>query len=55
MNKGKTYGIGVLLTIIGGVGLASEHMISGLMFGIWTVMFSIGFGMVLWSYRHEQS
>lgn len=48
------YGKGVLLTLIGGAGMA-EHITSGRgSFMLCAIFFSIGFSCVLVSYFHER-
>ena len=50
MSKDSSYGWGLFLTIFGGAGLA-ENVTSGRgSFIICCVTFSIGFGLILWSY-----
>ncbi len=50
MQKGRSYGIGVLLVVLGGAGI-SENITSGRgSFMVCAVVFSVGLGMVLWSY-----
>lgn len=46
----KAYGIGLIFLLFGGAGLA-ENITSGRgSFLISSVVFSIGFGLILWSY-----
>ena len=50
MSKDREYVWGLVLTVLGGSGLA-ENVCSGRgSFLISTIVFSIGFGMILWSY-----
>ena len=52
--KGKMYGIGVLLVVFGGAGLA-EHITSGRgSFPFSAILFGLGFVLVLMSYGHEK-
>lgn len=49
-TSNKLYGWGLLLSALGGAGLA-EHITSDRgNFMVCAVVFSIGFGMILWSY-----
>jgi hypothetical protein len=53
--KGKLYGIGVLLVLFGGAGLA-EHITSGRgSFPFTAVLFGLGFVLVLMSYGKENN
>lgn len=53
--KGKLYGIGVLLVVFGGAGLA-EHITSGRgSFPITAVLFGLGFVLVCMSYGKENN
>lgn len=47
----KSYGIGVLLTLLGGSGLAEISTSSHGSFLLCAVMFSVGLGLCLWSYK----
>ena len=50
MRRGKEYATGVLALLFGGAGLA-EHITSGRgSFIVCATVFSIGFGLILWSY-----
>ena len=51
MQKGRTYVIGWLLTIIGGTGLACIEVDSDLLFWIYAIIFSIGLGLCLIGYE----
>lgn len=53
MQKGRTYVIGWLLTIIGGTGLACIEVESDLLFWTYAVIFSVGIGLCLMGYKHE--
>lgn len=46
----KLYVLGLILTIIGGTGLAGINVNSDLLFWIYTIMFSVGFGCCLTGY-----
>lgn len=49
-NKDKYYGYGCIAILFGGAGMA-EHITSGRgSFLISAIVFSVGFGMILWSY-----
>ena len=53
--KGKLYGIGVLMVVFGGAGLA-EHITSGRgSFPFTAVMFGLGFILVCMSYVKENN
>lgn len=53
--KGKLYGIGVLMVVFGGAGLA-EHITSGRgSFPFTAVMFGLGFVLVCMSYGKEDN
>lgn len=53
--KGKLYGIGVLMVVFGGAGLA-EHITSGRgSFPFTAVMFGLGFVLVCMSYVKENN
>lgn len=50
MQKNREYSWGLVLTVFGGAGLA-EHITSGRgSFLISTIVFAVGFGLILWSY-----
>lgn len=53
MNKGKAYGIGCLLLIAGGSGLAEISTSNHGCFWLCAVMFAAGIGMCIWSYGHD--
>lgn len=50
MKKNKAYGIGVLLTLFGGAGLAEISTSNHGCFWLCATMFSVGVAMCLWSY-----
>ena len=50
-SKDKTYGIGVLFTVLGSAGLAEISTSNHGCFWLCAVMFSVGIGLCLWSYR----
>ena len=50
MKGEKLYGWGLLLTVFGGAGLAEVITSSRGSFLISTIVFAIGFAMILWSY-----
>lgn len=54
MKRGdKIYGIGIIAALFGGAGIA-EHVCSGRgSFLISTIVFSIGFGLILMSYTYK--
>ena len=54
MKRGdKIYGVGIIFTLFGGAGIA-EHICSGRgSFFISSVVFSIGFGLILMSYTYK--
>ena len=49
----KIYGIGVLLMLFGGAGLAEISTSNHGCFALCAVLFSVGIGMCIWSYGHE--
>ena len=51
--KSKTYGIGVLLTLLGGSGLAEISTSNHGCFALCVVMFAIGFAMCLTAYLKD--
>ena len=51
MQKGRAYVTGLLLTIIGGTGLACIEVDSDLLFWTYAILFSIGFGLCLVGYE----
>ena len=51
MQKGRTYVIGWLLTIIGGTGLAGIEIDSDFLFWTYAIIFSIGLGLCLAGYE----
>lgn len=51
MNKKKAYGIGALLTLCGGAGLAEISTSNHGCFWLCTLMFSVGLALCLWSYE----
>jgi len=54
MKRGsKVYAWGLLLTVIGGAGLAEVVTSDRGSFLISTIVFSVGFAMVIASYAHE--
>ena len=52
MNKNKIYGIGVLLLLFGGAGLAEISTSNHGCFWLSAVMFSVGVAMCIGSYTH---
>jgi len=50
MKEEKLYGWGLLLTVFGGAGLAEVITSSRGSFLISTIVFAVGFAMILWSY-----
>jgi hypothetical protein len=54
MQKGRMYGIGVLLTIIGATGLEGITMTDHGCFWLCAVLFSVGFVMCCASYRKDE-
>lgn len=50
MKKSREYGWGVLLTLIGGAGIAEQVTSGRGSFLISAIFFSVGFGLILWSY-----
>ena len=54
MKRGtKVYGVGIILTLFGGAGIA-EHITSGRgIFLVSAIVFSIGFGLILMSYNYK--
>ena len=53
MSKRKSYGIGCLLLLTGGSGLAEISTSNHGCFWLCAVMFSVGIGLCIWSYGHE--
>jgi len=50
MRRDKDYGVGIIMLLFGGAGM-SEQICSGRgSFMISAIVFSIGFGLILWSY-----
>lgn len=52
MGRSKLYGIGVLLTFLGGNGLVEINMGNHGCFVICTLMFSVGFAICLTDFIH---
>ena len=53
MNKKKVYGIGVLLTLVGGSGLAQIQMDADGCFWLFAVLFSVGLAICIGSFENE--
>lgn len=53
MQKGRAYVTGLILTIIGGTGLACIEVDSDLLFWIYAIVFSIGFTLCIAGYKDE--
>ena len=52
MNRSKIYGIGVLLLLVGGAGLAEISTSSQGSFWLCNIVFSLGVAMVITSYKN---
>ena len=50
-KSNKVYGIGCLLALLGGAGLAEISTSSHGSFVICAALFSVGFAMCIWSYK----
>jgi len=54
MQKGRMYGIGVLLTILGAAGLEGISLTDNGCFWLCAALFSVGFVMCLFSYKKDE-
>ena len=54
MSLDKGYWIGLLMTIVGFIALFKTHADDVVSFFIWSVVFSIGFALVLRSYVRQK-